>query len=137
MTHESSESRRFSLSYGISQKVRVKVNRQRPTSVMRRPELKLLTLAKWHISPLVGVVIKPVKSTLCSRPTAILIFIIKHEFLYNNSCKPVFKLLSVFSKVQNISKTLNNSGRRIIQLVWGGLAHQLAKYGANLLARFV
>ena len=23
------------------------------------------------------------------------------------------------------------------QLVWGGLAHQLAKYGDNLLARFV
>ena len=30
-----------------------------------------------------------------------------------------------------------NFGMKIIQLVEGGLAHQLAKYGANLLARFV
>ena len=87
-----------------------KVNCQRPTSVMRTPELKIPTLAKWLISPLVCVIIKICKSVLCSRPTAILIFIMKHEFLYNNSCKPV----SLFSKVPNISKTLNNSGMKMI-----------------------
>ena len=43
-------SRRQSRSY-------LKVNRQRPTSVMRRPELKIPTLAKWIISPLVLVII--------------------------------------------------------------------------------
>ena len=37
---------------------------------------------------------------------------------------------SLFSKVLNISKTLNNSGMKVIQLVYGGLAHHQAKYGA-------
>ena len=36
----------------------IKVNRQRPTFVVRRPELKIPTLAKWLISPLVRVIIK-------------------------------------------------------------------------------
>ena len=34
------------------------VNRQRPTSVMRRPDLKIPTLAEWLISPSVRVIIK-------------------------------------------------------------------------------
>ena len=42
-----------------------KVNRQRPKFVMWRPELKIRTLAKWLISPLVRVIIKTVKSTSC------------------------------------------------------------------------
>ena len=37
-----------------------------------------------------------VKSTLCTRPTAIFIYVVKHKFLYNNSCKSVCKLLFVF-----------------------------------------
>ena len=76
----------------------LKVNRQRSTSVMRRPKLKIPSLEKCLISPLVRVIIKICKSTLCSRPTAIFIFIVKHEFLYNNSCKPVCKLFPVFQK---------------------------------------
>ena len=42
----------------------LKVNRQRPTSVMRRPELKIPTPAKWLISPLVRVIIKICKKHL-------------------------------------------------------------------------
>ena len=41
-----------------------KVNRQRPKVVMRRPELKIPTLAKWLISPLVRVIIK-----ICKKPS--------------------------------------------------------------------
>ena len=41
-----------------------KVNRQRPKFVMRRPELKIPTLAKWLISPLVRVIIKICKKHL-------------------------------------------------------------------------
>ena len=44
---------------------------------------------------------------------------------------------SLFVKSANISKSLNNSGTKIIQLVLGGLAYELAKYGTNLFARFV
>ena len=42
----------------------LKVNRQRPTFVMRRSELKIPTLAKWLISPLVRVIIKICKKIL-------------------------------------------------------------------------
>ena len=42
----------------------LKVNRQRPTSVTRRTELKISTLAKWLISPSVCVVIKICKKHL-------------------------------------------------------------------------
>ena len=35
-----------------------KANRQRPTSVIQGPELKIPTLANWLISPLVCVIIK-------------------------------------------------------------------------------
>ena len=41
-----------------------KVNRQRPKFVMRRPELKIPTLAKWLISLLVLVIIKICKKHL-------------------------------------------------------------------------
>ena len=100
-----------------------KVNRQSPKFVMQRPELKIPTLAKLLISPLECVIIKICKSTLRSRPTATLIFIMKHEFLYNNYCKPVCKLLSVFQKC-------------LISCLWR-IAHQLTKYGAyNLLVGF-
>ena len=42
----------------------IKVNRQRPTFVMRRPELKIPTLARWLISPLLRVIIKICKNHL-------------------------------------------------------------------------
>ena len=42
----------------------LKVNRQRPKFVMQRPELKIPTLAKWLISPLVRVIIKICKKHL-------------------------------------------------------------------------
>ena len=42
----------------------IKVNRQRPKFVMRRPELKIPTLAKWLISPLVRVIIRICKKHL-------------------------------------------------------------------------
>ena len=42
----------------------VKVNRQRLKFVMRMPELKIPTLAKWLISPLVRVIIKICKKHL-------------------------------------------------------------------------
>ena len=42
----------------------LKVNRQRLKFVMRRPELKILTLAKWLMSPLVRVIIKICKQHL-------------------------------------------------------------------------
>ena len=45
----------------------VKVNCQRPTSAIRRPELKIPTLAKWLISPLVCVIIKICKKHLVLR----------------------------------------------------------------------
>ena len=45
--------------YGIN-----KVNRERLKFVMRRPELKIPTLAKWLISPLVRVIIKICKKHL-------------------------------------------------------------------------
>ena len=114
----------------------LKVNRQRPTSVMRRPELKTPTLPKWLISPLVRVKIKICKKHLVLKTNSNINILIKHEFL-DNSCKPVCKPLPCFLKVPSISKTLSNSGMKIIQLVYGELAHQLAKYGANVLARFV
>ena len=38
--------------------INLKVNRQRPTSVMRGPELKIPTLTKWLISPLVHAIVK-------------------------------------------------------------------------------
>ena len=41
-----------------TKKTPIKVNRQRLKFVMRRPELKIHTLAKWLISPSVGVIIK-------------------------------------------------------------------------------
>ena len=41
-----------------------KVSRQRLKFVMRRPELKIPTLAKWLISPLVRVIIKICKKHL-------------------------------------------------------------------------
>ena len=41
-----------------------KVNRQRLKFVMRRPELKIPTLAKWRIPPLVRVIIKICKKHL-------------------------------------------------------------------------
>ena len=41
-----------------------KVNRQRPTSAMQRPELKIPTLAKWLISPVVLLIIKICKKHL-------------------------------------------------------------------------
>ena len=53
-----------------------------------------------HISIIICVVIKSCEKHLCSKLTAILIFIGKHEFLYNKSCNPVCKLLSVFQKCQ-------------------------------------
>ena len=42
----------------------IKVNRQRPTCVMQRPELKIATLESWLISPLVRVMIKICKKHL-------------------------------------------------------------------------
>ena len=42
----------------------LKVNRQRLEFVMRRPELKIPTLVKWLISPLVRVIIKICKKHL-------------------------------------------------------------------------
>ena len=78
----------------------LKVNRQRPSSVMRRPELKTPTLAKWLMSPLLRVITKICKKSLVLKTKAILIFIMKHEFLYNNSCKPVCTHFSVFKKCQ-------------------------------------
>ena len=42
----------------------VKVNRQRPKFVMRRPELKIPTLAEGLISPLVRAIIKICKKQL-------------------------------------------------------------------------
>ena len=60
----------------------------------------------------------------------------KHECLYSNSCKPVCKPFPVLQKCQ-IARKPSNSGMKMIQLLQGGLAHQLAKYGADLLARLV
>ena len=60
----------------------------------------------------------------------------KHKCLYSNSSKPVWKLFPVIQKCQ-ISRKPSNSGMKMIQLLQGGLAHQLAKYGAHLLARLV
>ena len=45
----------------------LKVNRQRPTFVMRRSELKIPTLAKWLISPLVRVIIKNLQKDPCAQ----------------------------------------------------------------------
>ena len=53
----------FMLSYFIYT-AGLKVNRQRLKFVMRRPELKIPTLAKWLISPLVRVIIKICKKHL-------------------------------------------------------------------------
>ena len=63
-------------------------------------------------------------------------FIVKPKFLYNNPCKSVCKP-SLFLKVLNILKALNNSGMKMIELVKGGLSHPVAKFSANFLARFV
>ena len=43
----------------------------------------------------------------------------------------------LFFKSDKYLKTLSNSGMKIIQVVYGGLAYKLAKYGANLLVGFV
>ena len=42
----------------ISMLLVLKVNRQKSTSVVRRPKLKIPTVSKWLISPLVCVIIK-------------------------------------------------------------------------------
>ena len=42
----------------------IKINRQRPTSVIRKPELKIPTLTKWLISPSVCEIIKVCKKHL-------------------------------------------------------------------------
>ena len=89
----------------------LEINYQRETFVMRRPELKVPTLGKWLISPLVRVIIKICEKHLVLKTNSNID--IYNEFLYNNSCMPVCKLLS-FSKVP---KTLNNSGTKIIQLL--------------------
>ena len=96
----------------------VKVNRQRLKFVMQRPELKIPTLAKWFISPLVRVIIKICKKHLLLKTNSNINICNETGMSCNNSCKPVWKLLSVFKSEKYLKKkTLNNSGMKIIQLV--------------------
>ena len=106
--------------------------------VMRRPELKIPTLAHISINMCDNQNLKKKASSAQDHATAIFIFIVKHKFLHNNSCKPVCKLLSVFKSAKYL-KNLNNSGMKMIQVVEGGQAHHLAKFGANFvtMGRFV
>ena len=83
-----------------------KVNRQRPTSVMLRPELKISTQAKWLISRLVRAIIKICKKHLVLQTNSNINIYNEHEFLYNSSCKPVCQLLSIFRKCQISQKPL-------------------------------
>ena len=56
--------RKFNLGYKLKDfSAMLKVNRQRQTSLMQSPELKIPTLAKWLISPLMCKVIK-----ICKKP---------------------------------------------------------------------